>query len=96
MTKTPIAVLGIDLGKNSCSLAGMDGARQTSQGVRRRTCGADKRGCAGAAASNHRRVLAALGLRHVLVMMNHITPSDAPCREPPEPVLMGQDQCRLV
>ncbi|KQP93707.1 transposase [Methylobacterium sp. Leaf117] len=24
MTKTPIAVLGIDLGKNSCSLAGMD------------------------------------------------------------------------
>ena len=26
MTKTPIAVLGIDLGKNSCSLAGMDAA----------------------------------------------------------------------
>ncbi len=26
MTKTPIAVLGIDLGKNSCSLAGMDGS----------------------------------------------------------------------
>ena len=24
MTKTPIAVLGIDLGKNSCSLAGLD------------------------------------------------------------------------
>ena len=24
MTKTPIAVLGIDLGKNSCSVAGMD------------------------------------------------------------------------
>jgi len=24
MTKTPIAVLGIDLGKNSCSLAGID------------------------------------------------------------------------
>lgn len=24
MTKTPIATLGIDLGKNSCSLAGMD------------------------------------------------------------------------
>ena len=24
MTKTPIAVLGIDLGKNSCSLAGQD------------------------------------------------------------------------
>jgi len=24
MTKIPIAVLGIDLGKNSCSLAGMD------------------------------------------------------------------------
>lgn len=24
MTKPPIAVLGIDLGKNSCSLAGMD------------------------------------------------------------------------
>ena len=26
MTKTPIAVLGIDLGKNSCSLAGLDAA----------------------------------------------------------------------
>lgn len=26
MTKTPIAVLGIGLGKNSCSLAGMDAA----------------------------------------------------------------------
>jgi hypothetical protein len=26
MTKTPIAVLGIDLGKNSCGLAGMDAA----------------------------------------------------------------------
>ena len=26
MIKTPIAVLGIDLGKNSCSLAGMDAA----------------------------------------------------------------------
>lgn len=26
MTKTPIAVLGIDLGKNSCSLVGMDAA----------------------------------------------------------------------
>ena len=26
MTKTPIAVLGIELGKNSCSLAGMDAA----------------------------------------------------------------------
>ena len=24
MTKTPVAVLGIDLGKNSCSLAGLD------------------------------------------------------------------------
>ncbi|WP_022674949.1 hypothetical protein [Novosphingobium sp. B-7] len=24
MTTTPIAVLGIDLGKNSCSVAGMD------------------------------------------------------------------------
>jgi transposase len=24
MTKTPIAVLGIDLGKNNCSLAGLD------------------------------------------------------------------------
>ena len=24
MTKTPIAVLGIDLGKNSCSVAGLD------------------------------------------------------------------------
>ena len=24
MTKTPIAMLGIDLGKNSCSLAGLD------------------------------------------------------------------------
>ena len=40
--------------------------------------------------------LAALGLRHVLAMMNHITTSDAPSREPPETVLMGQDQCRLV
>ena len=26
MTKTPIALLGIDLGKNSCSLASMDAA----------------------------------------------------------------------
>ena len=26
MAKTPIAVLGIDLGKNSCSLAGLDAA----------------------------------------------------------------------
>jgi len=26
MTKTPIAVLGIELSKNSCSLAGMDAA----------------------------------------------------------------------
>jgi len=26
MTKTPVAVLGIDLGKNSCSLAGLDAA----------------------------------------------------------------------
>ena len=26
MTKTPIAVLGIDLGNNSCGLAGMDDA----------------------------------------------------------------------
>lgn len=25
MIKTPIAVLGIDLGKNTCSLAGLDG-----------------------------------------------------------------------
>lgn len=40
MTKTPIAVLGIDLGKNSCSLAGMDAAgsvvvrkRVTREGV---------------------------------------------------------------
>jgi transposase len=40
MTKTPIAVLGIDLGKNSCSLAGLDvtGAvvlrrRMTREGV---------------------------------------------------------------
>jgi hypothetical protein len=24
MTKTPIATLGIDLGKNTCSLAGLD------------------------------------------------------------------------
>ena len=40
MTKTPVAVLGIDLGKNSCSLAGLDerGAvvlrrRMTREGV---------------------------------------------------------------
>ena len=40
MTKTPIAVLGIDLGKNSCSVAGLDvtGAvvlrrRMTREGV---------------------------------------------------------------
>jgi hypothetical protein len=30
MTKTPIAVLGIDLGKNSCSLAGLDAAGEPS------------------------------------------------------------------
>jgi putative transposase len=28
--------------------------------------------------------------------MNHIATSDAPCREPPKTVLMGQDQRRLV
>jgi transposase len=40
MTKTPIAVLGIDLGKNSCSLAGLDATgavvlrrRMTREGV---------------------------------------------------------------
>ena len=40
MTKTPIAVLGIDLGKNSCSLAGLDASgavvlrrRMTREGV---------------------------------------------------------------
>ena len=40
MTKTPIAVLGIDLGKNSCSLAGLDASgavvlrrRTTREGV---------------------------------------------------------------
>ncbi|MFO1024809.1 MAG: hypothetical protein U1E70_06475 [Acetobacteraceae bacterium] len=40
MTKTPITVLGIDLGKNSCSLAGLDASgavimrrRMTREGV---------------------------------------------------------------
>ena len=40
MTMTPIAVLGIDLGKNSCSLAGLDASgavmlrrRMTREGV---------------------------------------------------------------
>jgi hypothetical protein len=40
MTNTPIAVLGIDLGKNSCSLAGLDATgavvlrrRMTREGV---------------------------------------------------------------
>ena len=40
MTKTPVAVLGIDLGKNSCSLAGLDASgavvlrrRMTREGV---------------------------------------------------------------
>ena len=37
MTKTPIAVLGIDLGKNSCSLAGLDAVivrrRMTREGT---------------------------------------------------------------
>ena len=42
------------------------------------------------------RLWVALGLRRVLVTMNHIITSDAPCREPPKTVLMGQDQCRLV
>ena len=42
------------------------------------------------------RFLVALGQRRVLLAMNHIATSDAPCREPPETVLMGQDQCRLV
>lgn len=42
------------------------------------------------------RFLAALGQRRVLGMMNHITPSNASCREPPETVLMGRDHCRLV
>jgi transposase len=39
MTKTPIAVLGIDLGKNSCSLVGLDasGAVVLRRGVRRET-----------------------------------------------------------
>ncbi len=45
---------------------------------------------------NRRRLLVALGQRRALVTMNHIDTSDAPCREPPEAVLMGQDQCRLV
>jgi transposase len=39
MTKIPIAVLGIDLGKNSCSLVGLDtsGAVVLRRGVRRET-----------------------------------------------------------
>ena len=37
MTKTPVAVLGIDLGKNSCSLAGLDARRRG--GVRVQSCG---------------------------------------------------------
>jgi transposase len=46
MTKTPIAVLGIDLGKNSCSVAGLDGTgrvvlrrRLTRDGVVRLAAG---------------------------------------------------------
>ena len=42
------------------------------------------------------RFLAALGLRRALATMNHIAASDAPCREPPETVLMGQDHRSLV
>ena len=42
------------------------------------------------------RLLVALGHRRALVTMNHIVTSDAPCREPPEAVLIGQDYRRLV
>ena len=42
------------------------------------------------------RFLVALGQRRALVTMNHIDTSDAPCPEPPETVLMGQDQRSLV
>jgi len=45
---------------------------------------------------NRRRLPAALGLRCALGTMPRIAPSHAPCREPPEAVLMDQDQCRLV
>lgn len=52
MTKTPIAVLGIDLGKNSCSLAGLDAAgavimrrRMTREGTIKFVAG--MRGCDG-------------------------------------------------
>ena len=45
---------------------------------------------------NQRRILAALGLRRALVMMNHITTSVASCREPPKSVLIGQDHRTLV
>ena len=41
MTKTPIAVLGIDLGKNSCSLAGL--ARQLLQDLRDEWMDQDRR-----------------------------------------------------
>ena len=42
------------------------------------------------------RLLVALGQRRDLATMSHVVTSDAPCREPPETVLIGQDHCRMV
>jgi hypothetical protein len=43
-----------------------------------------------------RRFLEALGLRRAFGTMNHIAPAGAPCRGPPETVLIGQEHRDVV
>jgi hypothetical protein len=42
------------------------------------------------------RFLEALGLRRAFGTMNHIAPAGAPCRGPPETVLIGQEHRDVV